>query len=429
MSIFCAYKTELDPTRKQVATFLRHAGAARWAFNWGLQRKCESYKTWTASGRLGRLSTPSAIDLHRELVILKKTPLENGGVPWMYEVSKWAPQQALRNLDRAYAEFFRRCKGGSKHKGFPRFKSRKRGIGSFTLADRALRATETHVRLPKLGFIKLKERSYLPTSCVKILSATVSEKAGRWFVSLQVEQECELPPAPNRALGVDVGIKSLAVTSDGEAFANPKALRTAERRIRLAQKSVSRKVKGSANRRKAVHRLARQHYRVSCVRKDAIHKATSAITKRANVIVIESLNVAGMMKNHKLALAISDTGMSEFHRQLRYKAEWRGSTIIEADQFFPSSKRCSACGSVKESLSLAEREYACDLCGLTIDRDLNAAINLKNLAGSSPVSACRPESAGRNRKVAAKLLVGQEPRKDVRRTERFFTRRTKGNES
>lgn len=414
-AILCAYKTELDPTCKQVTALLRHAGAARWVFNWGLARKQESYAAWVADGKCGKCVVPSSVDLSRELTVLKKTPHGGGGVPWLCEVSSRAQGHALRNLDRAYSDFFRRCKDGSKRKGFPKFKSRKRGIGNFTLHESTLRATETHIRLPRLGSIKLKERGYLPSNSVHVLSATISEKAGRWFVSLNVEQECELTPAPKRLLGVDVGIKSLAVTSDGESFANPKALRAAEQRVRLAQKSVSRKKKGSTNRRKAVRRLARQHYRVSCVRKDAIHKATSAITKQASVIVIESLNVAGMMKNHHLARAISDVGMSEFHRQLRYKTAWRGGTVIEADRFFPSSKMCSQCGNVKELLSLSERIYICEACGLTIDRDLNASINLKNLAGSLPVSACRPGSAGRGRKVAAKLLVGQEPRREDQR--------------
>jgi putative transposase len=249
-------------------------------------------------------------------------------------------------------------------------------------------------------------------SGVKILSATVSEKAGRWFVSLQVEQESAFAPEGSGIIGVDVGIKSLAMTSDGEVFDNPKALQCANKRVRLAQKAVARKIKGSNNRRKAVRRLARQNYRVTCVRQDAIHKATTAITKQASVIVIESLSVVGMMKNRHLAQAIGDAGLSEIHRQLRYKAEWRGAVVVEADRFFPSSKMCSECGHVKDALLLSERVYICEVCGLVIDRDLNASINLKNLAGSSPVSACRPGSAGRDQSVAAKLLVGQEPSRE-----------------
>lgn len=402
-----AYKTELDPNDVQRTSLLRHAGAARWAFNFGLRRKQEVYAAWVAGGKQGKCSTPSAIDLHRELNLLKGRLVEDGGVPWMYEVSKCAPQEALRNLDRAYANFFRRCQQGAARKGFPKFKSRKRGVGTFTLTG-SVAATATHVQLPRLGNVKLKEHGYLPTDGAKILKATVSERAGRWFVSLQVEQERTDEKAPEHVVGVDVGINSLAVTSDGDVFENPRALKTAERRLRLLQKAVSRKPKGSSNRKKAVLKLGRQHYRVACVRKDAIHKVTTAISKQASIVVIESLNVSGMMRNHCLVRSIGDAGLSEFHRQIKYKVERRDGKVVEADRFYPSSKTCSGCGNVKETLLLSEREYHCDVCGLRIDRDLNASLNLKKLAVSSTVTACCPGSAGSSLR-RTKLLVGQEP--------------------
>ena len=400
MRVLRAYKTELDPTCHQVEQLLQHAGCARYAYNWGLRKKIEAYK---ATGK-----SPSAIDLHRELNALKAKPQEEGGVPWMYESSKCAPQEALRNLDAAYKSFFRRCKAGAKKKGFPRFKSRKNGIGSFRLTG-SIRATETRVQLPVLGELRLKERGYLPVENVKVLSATVSEQAGRWFVSLQVEQEIADPePKAPHVVGVDVGIKHLAVTSDGEIFDNPKVLTKAQRTLRIRQKAVSRKQKGSANRRKAVARVARLHRRVTNIRKDAIHKMTTSITKSASIIVIEDLNVSGMLKNRNLARSLSDASLSEIHRQLEYKSKWYGAELRKADRFYPSSKRCSKCGHVKDTLSLAERTYRCE-CGFVVDRDLNAALNLKALAGSSPVSACCPGSAGRSRKTSTKLLVGQEP--------------------
>src|SRR3972149_8143111 len=173
MKIQRAYRTELDPNNEQRTALLRHAGAARWAYNYGLRRKIDIYKE---TGR-----SPSAIDLHRELNALKRKPVEEGGVPWMYEVSKAAPQEALRHLDRAFEHFFRRCKNGAKIKGFPRFKSRKRGVGGCRLTG-AIRATFSHVQLPRLGSLRLKENGYLPTTDredVKVLSASVSEKAGR----------------------------------------------------------------------------------------------------------------------------------------------------------------------------------------------------------------------------------------------------------
>ena len=402
-----AYKTELDPTNVQRTSLLRHAGAARWAYNFGLRRKQEVYKAWIDCGKQGKCSTPSAIDLHRELNTLKKKSVDLGGVPWMYEVSKCAPQEALRNLDRAYSNFFRRCKQGKGQKGFPKFKSRKRGIGNFSLTGSII-VGDCRVQLPRLGSVKLKERGYLPASGVKILKATISEKAGRWFVSLQVEQEIVVEKAPDHVLGVDVGINNLAMTSDGQPFVNPRALKKSAQRLRMLSKAVSRKKKGSNNRRKAVQKLARQHYRDACIRKDAIHKATSAISKSASVVVIESLNVAGMMKNHRLAKALGDASLAEFHRQLRYKVAWRGGTVFVADPFYPSSKLCSGCEERKDDLLLSDREYVCAKCGLVIDRDLNAAINLKKLAASfTAVAACCPGSSGRFR--ATKLPVGQEP--------------------
>jgi putative transposase len=403
MIILRAYKTELDPTCHQVEQLLQHAGCARWAYNWGLRKKIESYK---ATGK-----SPSAIDLHRELNSLKGKAVEEGGIPWMYESSKCAPQEALRNLDAAYKSFFRRCKTGAKKKGFPRFKLRKNGVGSFRLTG-SIRASETHVQLPILGELRLKEHGYLPVENVKIMSATVSEQAGRWFVSLQVEQEIADPELKaSHVVGVDVGIKHLAVTSDGEIFDNPKALGKAQRTLRIRQKAVNRKVKGSANRRKAVARVAKVHHRVANIRKDAIHKMTTSIAKSASTIVVEDLNVSGMLKNHCLARALSDASLSEIHRQLAYKSKWYGAELRKADRFYPSSKRCSGCGEVKATLGLDERTYRCEECGLVIDRDLNAAINLKLWPIVASASACCPGSSGRVRKSATKLLVGQELRR------------------
>jgi putative transposase len=406
MIILRAFKTELDVTSAQAERCRQHAGCARSAYNWGLRKKIDAYKTTGKS--------PSAIDLHRELNLLKKKPVEEGGFPWMYESSKCAPQEALRNLDSAYKSFFRRCKSGMKRKGFPRFKLRKNGIGSFRLTG-TIRVSENNIQLPSLGKLRLKEHGYLPVEGVKILSATISEAAGRWFVSLQVKQEIAAP-AVQRAhvVGIDVGIKHLVVTSDGETFDNPKALTKVLQTLRTRQKAVSRKVKGSANRRKAVARVARVHRRVANIRKDVIHKMTTSIAKRASMIVVEDLNVSGMLKNHHLARALSDASLSEIHRQLAYKAKWYGAEFLKVGRFYPSSKRCSGCGNVKKHLLLSERTYCCENppCGLVIDRDLNAAINLKLWPQVSAVSACCPGSAGSGRKTRTKLLVGQEPSRD-----------------
>lgn len=421
MKIQRAFKVELDPNNQQRTAFLRAAGCARWAYNWGLRKKIDAFsarKEALAAGmpKADAPKVPSAIDLHKELNLLKKVPQEDGGVPWMYESSKSAPQEALRNLDKSFDNFFRKCKAKvNGPKGFPRFKSKKKGIGGFRLEGSA---TATHAILPRIGKVKLKERGYLSTKDTqdaRVLGAAVSEQAGHWFVSLQVEQE--IPDPPDRShlpvIGVDVGIKVLATLSDGMVFENPKALKAGTKRLRMLQKSVNRKVKGSSNRRKAKAKVARQHYRISCVRKDALHKASDSITKNASVIVLEDLNVAGMMKNRRLAKAVADSSMSELHQQVRYKAAWRGVQVVTADRWYPSSKTCSSCGKIKALLSLSEREFCCDFCGVVEDRDLNAAINLRNLAGSSPVTACGEASSGSVSNGRAKLAsMKQEPNTD-----------------
>lgn len=376
MQIIRGYKTELDTNNVQRAALLRHAGAARFAYNWGLGQK--------QAARESGQKVPTAIDLHKQLNALKKTDF-----PWLYDVSKYAPQEALRNLDKAYGHFFRRCKNGAKKKGYPKFKSRKRGIGSFTLYG-AIHVADDTIQLPRLGVLRLKECGYLPTSGVKVLRATVSEWAGRWFVSLQVEEErCDPKPKDGEALGIDVGITHLMTLSDGTVFENPKALHAAQHQLARAQRTLARRRKGSANRRKAARRVALLHYRIACTRKDAIHQATSAvIAKQPSVIGIESLNVVGMAKNHCLARSMADASLAEILRQLEYKAKWAGIEVVKANPWFPSSKMCSACGAVKDALSLGERTYVCTECGSILDRDRNAALNLSSLAASSAVTAC-----------------------------------------
>ena len=370
MIVFRAFKTELDLNNSQKTMCVCHAGAARFAYNWGLARKKEAF----ANGE----KTPSAIDLHRELNVLKKTEFS-----WMYKVSKCAPQEALRDLDKAFVHFFRRVKekkaGKNIKVGFPCFKSKKNGLGSFRLTG-VIHVFEKAIQLPRLGLLRLKERGYLPTNDVHILSATVSEKTGRWFVSLQIEMEIPDPLNEQKPVaGVDLGINRMAQISDGTYFENPRALKNALTKLKRLQRIVSRRQKGSANCQKAVKQLARIHFRVANIRKDALHQATTYLTKTKSAIVLENLNVSGMLKNHCLAQAISDVGMYEFRRQLTYKAIWYGCEIVFANRFYPSTKRCSQCGTTKEIISLNEREYHCGTCKLVIDRDLNAAKNLQQL--------------------------------------------------
>jgi len=383
-----AYKTELKPNRAQEKALSNHAGAARFAYNWGLARKSENYRLTGKS--------PNAIELHRELNSLKKTEF-----PWMYEVSKCAPQEALRDLDQAFAHFYRRAEEKKKGKlkgkvGYPRFKTRRRGLGSFRLTG-AIHVEERRIKLPCLGWIRLKEKGHLPidgTEGVHLFSATVSERAGRWFVSLQVQQEMETEEATGPPTGVDLGVKTLAVCSHGNNkythYENPKALYAGSRKLRGLQKKLSRQEKGSNRREVTRKKIARQHMRISCVRSDAVHKATSQIVAKAKppssrpyVIGVEDLNVSGMMKNHSLARSVADASMREFRRQLAYKCAWYGIELVVVPRFEATSKPCSKCGWVKQDLKLSDRTFICESCGHVADRDDNASDNIRLLAVSS----------------------------------------------
>lgn len=234
--------------------------------------------------------------------------------------------------------------------------------------------------------LRLKERGYLSVEGVHILSASVSERAGRWFVSVQVEMDIpDLRAIEKPVVGIDLGILAMATVSDGTRIENPHALKRDLRKIKRLQREVSRREKGSANQEKARQKLAQAHLRVANVRKDALHQTTSLLARTKSAVVLEDLNVSGMMKNHHLAQAIADVGFHEFRRQMVYKGQWYGCQVILAPRFYPSSKRCSHCGHIKVEMNLSERIYICDHCGLMIDRDLNAAINLEQLTtGSSP---------------------------------------------
>ncbi len=371
MLIYRAYKTGLKLNNRERTLLAGCAGTARFAFNWGLRQKIDEY---AATGK-----SPNFYELHRRLTTLKK-----GELAWLYNYSKSIPQTALRDLEQAFQNFFRRVKNGEKP-GFPRFKSRKRGIGSFRLHG-SIRVEAGRIKLPRIGWLRLQEKGYLPTTEVKILSATLSERAGRWLVSLQVEEEIPDRIATGPIVGVDLGIKNLAVTSHGETYENPKALRHALKRLARLQRELTRRQKGSQNRAKTRAKIARLHYRIACLRQNAIHQATSRIVaktkpdlERPALVVMEDLNVAGMMQNGKLARAVADVGMGEFTRQMAYKCTWNGTKLVQADRWFPSSKQCSRCGQVKTTLTLAERVFRCEACGLEIDRDHNAALNLMQL--------------------------------------------------
>jgi putative transposase len=230
--------------------------------------------------------------------------------------------------------------------------------------------------------VRLKERGYLPTEGVHILSVTLSGKAGRWFVSIQVEKEIEVRDHSGPVVGIDVGISRLATVSDGTVIANPRPLSRLEQKRKRIQRSLAKKARGSNNRARVLMRLARHELRIGNIRKDAQHKATTMLTRTKSVIGIENLNVAGLLKNHHIAKRLADASVGEFLRQLEYKTKWNGGMIVEADPFFPSTKRCSNCGAIKDRIPLSQRMYKCGNCGFEVDRDLNAANNLASVAAS-----------------------------------------------
>ena len=303
--------------------------------------------------------------------------------PWMRDVPYVVLQGAFDNLDTAYKNFFRNVKAKTLKAGFPRFKSRKKGITSFSLRG-CISVTETHIKLPRIGWLRLAEKGYLPMTGVNILSVTISESAREWYISLQAEQGTPDPsPSDNPALGIDMGIKTLAVFSNGMTFDNVRPLETALRKVKRLGREMSRRTKGGKNWGKSKAKLAKAHAKVKNIRQHLLHEISSYAVVRAKpqTIVLEDLNVKGMMANRSLARAIGDLGMCELRRQIEYKAAWHGVRVLFADRFYPSSKTCSACGHVKANLTLADRTYVCESCGVVLDRDVNAAVNLAALAG------------------------------------------------
>lgn len=401
VTVVRGYKTELDLNNEQRTACLQHAGASRFAYNWGLAHSQDAYHT---TGK-----RPNAIALHKELNALKQTDF-----PWMYEVSKCAMQEALRDLDAAYRNFFRRVELKKQGKwrgklGFPKFKKSSKAIGSFRLTG-SIHVYPDAVQLPRLGRLRLHEHNFIPVDA-KILSATVSEQAGRWFVSIQVEEDVAQPvPTSTSAVGVDLGIKTLATLSDGTTFENPHALKQAQKRLRRLERQKSRRKEGSTNRKKTCRKLAKQHARVANIRKDASHKLTTYLCKNHALVAIEDLHVAGMLKNHCLAQSVSDANFGELRRQLEYKAKSFGTHLVVIDCFFPSSKTCSCCGWVNEDLDLADRVFVCLDCGYVADRDYNAAKNilyeaLRSTASSVGTYAYGESSAGLSNGTSETALV------------------------
>lgn len=401
MKVTQAYRFALVPSAIQERALRSHAGAARFAWNWALAKCRERYsaeRKWY-----------SASELHRLWNVEKKT---NPALAWWSENSKCAYQESFRDLDRALHDFIKSKRGERKGRrlGFPRFKKRGKCRDSFRVTA-TLHCGRKTVTLPKIGIIATYESTRkltrrLDSGTARILSATVSRTAQRWFVSFTVEVDRDVPERhsrPSTAAGIDLGVTTLITVVDNKGSTtvvpSPKPLAANLRKLRRVSRSHARKQPGSANRRKSAARLARLHARIAYLRADTLQKATTMLAQRYGTIVVEDLNVAGMARNRRLSRAINDQGLAAILRMLAYKTTWHGGTLVSANRWYPSSKTCSGCGTVKAKLGLSERTYRCDNCGLIMNRDVNAARNLMYLAAGGAESqnarggTLRPRSA------------------------------------
>jgi putative transposase len=366
-----AHVIRLNPTPEQEVYFRKACGVARHAYNWALAR----WKAYRAEGKRIKIN-----DLKVEYNTIKGEQF-----PWCYDVTKCTPEQEFAYLGQAFANYWRMKEEGTQPKlkhprkdgeeaGFPRFKSKRRDRLSFYLANDKFSVDGYTLRVPKLGNVNMTEELRFQG---KIMSATIAYRAGWWFVSIGVELEYETPSYSGEAVGIDLGIRTLATCSDGTVFENQKHYRRGLGRIQGLSKGLSRKREGSQNWWKNAKKLAKAHYRVACQRQDTLHKLTTHVAQTYALIGLEDLNTEGMLANHCLAQATSDASFFEIKRQLCYKTEQQGSYVQQVDRWYPSSKTCSSCGWVDEDLTLADRVFHCQICDLSMDRDLNAAKNIQ----------------------------------------------------
>ena len=383
-----SYKFRVDPTETQRAQLERDFFAARWVYNRSLDLISRAY-----AERKERLSW---VAVSRMLTEARKLPQFG----FLRDASSDVQTQALRNLDKAFAGFFRNVKTGRKP-GYPKPKNRYskqsvRYVFDQRSAGKVVDWNAGRLSLPKLGVIKVRWSQYVPAMPKMV---TVSrDAAGRYFVSMAIEEPARLLPVTSGAVGVDVGIKTLAMLSDGTSFANPKHGEALAKRLRRYQRCFARRVKGS-NRREVMRRkIARLHCRIADSRANTLHQASIRIVRNNQIIVTESLNVRGMMANRNIARAVGDASFSELLRQIKYKSGWYSRTHLEISQWFPSSKTCSGCGYVLDELRLDVRQWTCPKCGAEQLRDLNAAKNilaegLKDLLPASRGKVTRREPA------------------------------------
>lgn len=363
-----AYKYRMYPTAEQAQMLARTFGCCRYVYNWALRERTDAY--YQKGERL-----------YYEGTAIRLTQLkQQDDHAWLNEASSVPLQQALRHLDSAFRNFF---EGRTK---YPTFK-KKHGEQAATYASTAFKWDGTHLILAKMETpLDIHWSRSLPEECKPTTVTVTKDTAGRYFVSILVEEEITPLPAVSKQIGLDLGLKSMVVTSAGHTSGNPKFFAKDERKLARAQRTLSKKQKGSKNRAKARWRVAKIHARISDRRGDYQHKLSTKLIRENQVICVESLQVKNLVQNHCLAKAISDVGWGEFVRQLAYKAAWYGRTLVKIDKWYPSSKRCCACGYVLDSLPLEIRTWTCPECHTFHDRDQNAAKNV--LAAGLAVAAC-----------------------------------------
>lgn len=357
-----AYKYRIYPTKEQMILIEKHFGSTRFLYNYFLDYRQKAYAK--GNQKVGYITTQA------ELTKLKKLD----EYKWLNECGSQSLQMALRDLDSAYSRFFK------KQGGYPNFKSKKHTSQSFT-APQNIKVANNRVYLPKFAKdgIKVKLHREIPNNAL-LKQATVSRQNNQYFVSIIIDDGNAIPKPTKakNAVGLDMGLSDLIITSDGMKYPNNKYFVRSQQKLKKLQRRLSKKQKGSNNRQKAKLKVQKLHTKIGNQRKDTLHKISNEITNQYDIICLETLNVRGMQKNRRLAKGIADVAWSEFMRQLEYKAVWKGKTVLKIDQWFPSSQICSNCGASSGKKELNIRKWECPECHATHDRDINASINIKN---------------------------------------------------